>query len=421
MGQTITEKILSKASNSRVEPGQIVNVKVDRLITFDYQAPVVFSQFEKLGAAKIWDMDRFLVVQDHFAPGHNVKDATQLKLVRDLANKYNVKHFYDMGCSGIGHQIMVEDGFVLPGTVAVGTDSHSTTYGALGAFGTGVSATEAAVIMATGMIWFLVPSSVKFEITGKLSKFISGKDVVLKMMGLTGMDGIVAYKAVEIGGSAIRQAGIADRLTISNMIAEMGAKNGIIEPDDQTVEYLRGRAREGYEMITSDTDANYDEVFTIDASAMSPQVSCPHSPDNVKNVEEVSGIKVDQVFLGSCTNGRVEDLAIACEILKGRKVARHVRMIVVPASYKIYMEALRAGYIEILAEAGARIESPSCAACAGMHTGILADGEVAVSTTNRNFKGRMGSPNSDVYLSSAATAAASALAGKIADPREYLV
>jgi 3-isopropylmalate/(R)-2-methylmalate dehydratase large subunit len=420
MGMTITEKILSKACNTNVKPGQIVNARVDRLMTMDFLAPITFKLFEQLGAEKIWDMERVVVVLDHFVPGHTVKDAMQLKLSRDAANKFNIKHFYDIGHHGIAHQVMVENGFVLPGTVALGTDSHTTTYGALGAFSCGVSTSEAAVIMATGKMWFLVPDSVKFHIDGKLPAVISGKDIALKMMGLTHWNGQVAYRAVEVGGSAIPQLSMSDRLTICNMIAEMGAKNGIIAPDETTTQFLKGIAREDYELISSDPDASYKETYTIDVTSMSPQVSCPHSTDNVKNVEDVKGVSLNQVFLGSCTNGRLEDLAIASKILKGKKVARNVRMIVVPASQKIYLDALRSGYIETLITAGAVVETSSCAACAGLHTGVLADGEVALSTTNRNFKGRMGSAKSEVYLSSPATAAASAIAGCIADPREYV-
>ncbi len=420
MAQTITEKILAKASGCEVKPGDIVNVKVDRLLIMDWLAAIVAKMYEQLDTTKIWDPEGVVLVSDHLAPGHNLKCAEQLKATREFARKHNIRHFFDIGRNGVGHQLMVEKGFVLPGAVAVGTDSHATTYGALGAFSCGVSTSEAAVIMATGNIWFRVPGSVRFNIVGQLSQGISGKDIILKMMGLAHWNGQVLYKAVEVGGSVIGGLPMADRLTICNMIAEMGAKNGIIEPDATTVDYLAAKTKEKYSLVGSDPDANYDDVYTVDVTGMVPQIACPHAIDNVKGVNEVKGTKIQQAYLGSCTNGRIEDLAIASSILKGKKIAPWVRMIVVPASQSIYLEALRQGYIEALIEAGAIFEAPGCGACAGMHTGILAAGEVCISSTNRNFKGRMGSPESDVYLASAASVAAAALEGYIVDPRDYM-
>lgn len=420
MGLTITEKILSKASGKEVRPNDIVNVNVDKLMTMDFFTPIVFRLYEQLEAKKIWDKSRFVVVQDHFGLGHNIKDAEQLKLSREYARKYEIENFYDIGRNGIGHQIMVENGHALPGTVTVATDSHTTTYGALGAFACGVSTTEAAVILATGQIWFRVPTAIRINLEGTIPTGVSGKDIALKMVELLHCDGEALYKTVEIGGGAVKDLPMADRFTICNMVAEMGAKNGIFEPDDETVEYLKTRTDQSYEFFRSDPDASYEQIYTIDVSKLAPQVSCPHSMDNNQDADKIAGVRLDQVFLGSCTNGRLEDLKIAARILKGRKIASHVRMIVVPASQHIYLEALRLGYIETLTEAGAVVESASCASCFGLHTGVLAAGEVALSTTNRNFKGRMGSPQSLVYLSSPATAAASALEGVITDPRKYL-
>ena len=420
MALTITEKILARACGCAVKPGDIVNVKVDRLLIMDWLAAIVAKMYEQLDTSKIWDAEGIVLVSDHLAPGHNLKCAEQLKATRDFARKHNIRHFFDIGRNGVGHQIMVERGFVLPGTVAVGTDSHATTYGALGAFSCGVSTSEAAVIMATGHIWFRAPNSVRVNIIGQLPKGISGKDIALKMMGLTNLNGQVLYKAVEVGGSVVRNLPIADRLTICNMIAEMGAKSGIIEPDAATVAYLAAKTEEEFEMVASDEQAEYDDVYTVDVTGMAPQFSCPHSIENVKGIDEVKGTKIHQAYLGSCTNGRIEDLEVASKILAGKKIAPGVRMIIVPASQTIYLEALRKGYIETLVEAGAIFEAPGCGACAGLHTGILAAGETCISSTNRNFKGRMGSPESEVYLASAASVAAAALEGCIADPRDYM-
>lgn len=420
MGMTITEKILSKACGKEVKPGEIVNVKIDRMMTMDFLGPIAFRLFEKLGADKLYDPDMLVLIQDHLVPGHTIKNAEQLKALRDFAKKYKLKHFYDVGNHGICHQMMVENGYVRPGQIVVGTDSHSTTYGALGAFSCGVSTTEAAVIMALGKIWFRVPSSIKFILKGNLPHGVCGKDVALKMMSMVGCDNKAVYKAVEVAGEGVKNMEMADRLTICNMIAEMGAKNGIIAPDEKTFAYLRNVADGGFEMIESDEDAKYDEVFEIDLNTLRPTVALPHTMDNIKNADELEDVKINHVFIGSCTNGRLEDIAIVAKILKNRKIAKDLRLIVVPASQRIYKEALRLGYIETIVEAGGIFETSSCAACAGLHTGILPAYEVALSTTNRNFKGRMGSASSLVYLSSPATAAASAIEGHITDPRKYL-
>lgn len=420
MAQTITEKILSRACGRSVQADELVNVRVDALMMHDYFAPIAYKQFEKLGVEKIWDNNKVIHVLDHLSVGHTVKDAEHLKLNRDFAHKYKLKNFFHIGKNGVCHQIMVEKGFVLPGTVSVGTDSHATTYGALGAFSCGVSTTEAAVIMATGEIWFRVPKTIRINIVGKVPVGITGKDIVIKILGLKDWGGEPFYKAVEIGGEAIQELEMADRFTICNMLAELGVKNGIIEPDGKTVSYLKERTSQPYEIILSDEDAPYEQVYTVDISNLSPQLSCPHSMDNIADVSEVMGKKIDEAYLGSCTNGRLEDLEIAAKILKDKKIASHVRMIVVPASRKIYLDAMQKGYIETFVKAGAIVEGPSCGACAGFHTGLLAAGEVAISTTNRNFKGRMGSTDSEVYLASPATVAASAVEGVIADPRKYL-
>ena len=422
MGHTITEKILGNACGKEVVPGELVNVKVDKLMTMDFFGAIVFKLFEQLDAPELYDPDMLVVICDHLVPGHNIKDAEVIKQTRDYAKKYNIKNFYDIGRHGICHQMMVENGFVKPGKVVVGTDSHSPTYGAMGAFACGVSSSEAAVIMATGEVWFRVPSSIRVILKGKLQPGCCGKDVSLKIMSLIGYDKSALYKAVEITGEGVDSLEIADRLTVTNMMAETGAKNAIFHADDKTLKYLQDiGADDGcYELFESDADAEYDETFTVNLDELEPTVAIPHSSDLIRKASELEGTPIHHVFIGSCTNGRLEDIKTAADILRGKKIAKDVRMIVVPASQHIYLEALKAGYIQDLIEAGAIFETSSCASCAGLHTGILPSNEVAISTTNRNFKGRMGNNTASIYLSSAACAAAAALNGYITDPRKYM-
>jgi 3-isopropylmalate/(R)-2-methylmalate dehydratase large subunit len=421
MGMTITEKIISKAcGKDKVIPGEIVSVKIDKLMTMDANAPIVFRQFEKLGVSKLYDPDLLVVHTDHLAPGHTVKDAETIKQTRDYSKKYGAK-MYDIGRHGICHQMMVENAHVRPGSITFGTDSHATTYGAMGAFSCGVSATEAAVIMATGECWVRVPGSIKINLTGKLPRGTYGKDIALKMMSILGCEKEATYMAVEIGGDGVGSLDIADRLTICNLVAETGAKNGIIAADEKTVAYYKAAGGgDDSVLLNSDPDARYETIYEINLSELEPLVSVPHLTSNVKPARELADVRIDHVFIGSCTNGRIEDIAVTAEILKGKKLPDNVRMIVVPASQRIYLEALRAGYIETIMEAGGLFEVSCCGPCAGYNTGLLPAGGVAVSTTNRNFQGRMGHPESFVYLSSPATAAASALEGHIADPRKYI-
>ena len=417
MSQTLTEKLIARAAGkSEVSPGDIVNVRVDRLLVNDLLGPIVFSQFESLGSKKVWAPERVLFGIDHRIPPAEVQLAANLKLCRDNCKKYEIARFAEIGRHGIGHQMMCE-GFVQPGEIAVGTDSHATMYGGLGAFACGVTSSDAAVIMATGDIWLQVPSSVKINIAGKPGKCVTAKDIMLKILTLAPLDQFI-YKAVEVEGDAIRNLSLSGRLVICNMIAEMGAKNGIVAADEKTAEYL-GRSGEGSAYIRSDEDAAYERVYAFNVSRMAPLIACPHQVNNVKEVGEVRGIPIHQAFLGSCTNGRIEDLQQAVEILKGRKVHPEVRLIVVPASQSVLIEATKLGLTEILLESGAAIMTPSCAACAGNGPGVIAAGERCISTTNRNFKGRMGSPDSEVYLASAYTVAASAVAGVIEDPRRF--
>ena len=421
MGMTITEKILSKAcSQDKVVPGEIINAKVEKLMTMDANAPIVFRQFEKLGVDKLCDPDMVLVMTDHLVPGHTIKDAETIKQTRDYAKKYGAK-MYDIGRHGICHQMMVENGHVRPGSMTLGTDSHSTTYGAMGAFSCGVSASEAGVIMATSECWFRVPGSIKMNLSGQLPLGTFGKDVALKMMDILGCEKEATYMAVEIRGGGVGGLEMSDRLTICNIVAETGAKNGIIAADEKTVAYYKAAGGVGNcDLLSSDHDAKYETVYEIDLSALEPLVAVPHLTSNVKPVRELADVKINHVFIGSCTNGRLEDIAVTARILKGKKLPDHVRMIVVPASQKIYLEALKAGYIQTIMEAGALFEVSCCGPCAGYNTGILPSGDVGISTTNRNFQGRMGHAESFVYLSSPATAAASALEGRITDPRAYL-
>ena len=418
MAMTMTQKILAAhAGLESVEAGELILVSLDRVLGNDITSPVAIKEFEKIGAKEVYDKDKVTMVMDHFAPNKDIKAAIQCKMCRDFCDKHEVTHFYDVGQMGIEHALLPEKGLVVPGDVVIGADSHTCTYGALGAFSTGVGSTDMACGMATGKAWFKVPSAIKFVLKGKLKKFVSGKDVILHIIGKIGVDGAL-YKSMEFTGEGVKSLPVFDRLTISNMAIEAGAKNGIFEVDEQTVAYIKERSDREFKVYKADEDAVYDEVYEIDLSEITPTVAFPHLPENTKTFDEIGDIKIDQVVIGSCTNGHYKDLAEAAEIFKGKKVAKRVRAIVIPATQDIYLKAMENGLLKIFIEAGCIVSTPTCGPCLGGYMGILAAGERAVATTNRNFVGRMGHVDSEVYLASPAVAAASAIAGKIASPWE---
>ena len=418
MGYPITEKILmDHAGLKEITPGQLINAKVDIALGNDITAPIAIKEFRKAGGQKVFDQDKVALVLDHFTPNKDISSAQQCKFIRQFAVEQQITHFFEGGQVGIEHALLPERGIVLPGDLIIGADSHTCTYGALGAFATGVGSTDLAAVMLTGELWFKVPQSMKFVITGKMPKWVSGKDLILNIIGRIGVDGAL-HKAMEFTGDTISNLPMADRLSMANMAIEAGAKNGIFAPDAITQEYINDRAKRPYKFYESDADAVYADIIEIDASKLEPQIAFPHLPSNVKGVSEAGKVKIDQSLIGSCTNGRIEDLRIAAEIFKTRKAASGVRLIVVPATPFIYKQALQEGLLEIFLNAGAVISPPSCGACLGGHLGILAEGEKAIATTNRNFVGRMGHPKSEVYLASPAVAAASAVLGRIASPEE---
>ena len=418
MGYTITEKILMAHTDLKeIAPGMLINARVDIALGNDVTAPIAIREFCAAGGKKVFDRDRVVLVLDHFTPNKDINSAQQCKTVREFARKFGVTHFYEGGQVGIEHVLLPEKGIVLPGDLVIGADSHTCTYGALGAFATGVGSTDLAAAMLTGELWFKVPPSIRFVIYGKLQKWVSGKDLILNIIGRIGVDGAL-YSAMEFTGETIRTLPMADRLSMANMAIEAGAKNGIFPPDEITEEYVTPRAKRPYTFHASDPDAVYAQTIEIDASRLELQVAFPHLPSNVRGISQTGEVKIDQSLIGSCTNGRIEDLRVAAGILKGRKAAPHVRLIVVPATPLIYRQALLEGLLEIFMDAEAVISPPSCGACLGGHLGILAEGEKSVATTNRNFVGRMGHPGSEVYLAGPAVAAASAVLGRIASPEE---
>jgi len=418
VGNTITEKILMAHTDLKeIAPGQLINARVDIALGNDITAPIAIREFRAAGGKKVFDKDKVALVLDHFTPNKDINSAQQCKTVREFAVEYGVTHFYEGGQVGVEHALLPEKGIVLPGDLVVGADSHTCTYGALGAFATGVGSTDLAAAMLTGELWFKVPPSIKFVIHGKLPKWVSGKDLILNIIGRIGVDGAL-YQAMEFTGETIQSLPMADRLSMANMAIEAGAKNGIFPPDAITQEYVKPRAKRPYKFYASDTDAVYSQIIEIDAGNLELQVAFPHLPSNVRGISQAGQIKIDQSLIGSCTNGRIEDLRIAAQILKNRKAASYVRLIVVPATPLIYKQALQEGLLDIFMDAGAVISPPSCGACLGGHLGILADSERSVATTNRNFVGRMGHPKSEVYLSGPAVAAASAVLGRIASPEE---
>jgi 3-isopropylmalate/(R)-2-methylmalate dehydratase large subunit len=402
---------------TEIAPGQLINARVDIALGNDITAPIAIREFRAAGGKKVFDQDKVALVLDHFTPNKDISSAQQCKTVREFALEHGVTHFYEGGQVGVEHALLPEKGIVLPGDLVIGADSHTCTYGALGAFATGVGSTDLAAAMLTGELWFKVPSSIKFVVYGKRSKWVSGKDLILNIIGRIGVDGAL-YQAMEFTGETISHLPMADRLSMANMAIEAGAKNGIFPPDAMTREYVEPRAKRPYQFYTSDADAVYSQIIEIDAGKLEPQVAFPHLPSNVKGISQAGQVKIDQSLIGSCTNGRIEDLRIAAQILKNRKAAAGVRLIVVPATPLIYKQAMQEGLLEIFLNADAVISPPSCGACLGGHLGILAEGERSVATTNRNFVGRMGHPKSEVYLASPAVAAASAVLGRIASPEE---
>jgi 3-isopropylmalate/(R)-2-methylmalate dehydratase large subunit len=425
MGQTMTEKIFSEHAGREVHAGEIVRVEIDMIIGNDITTPISIRAFEESGAEKMARPDNFCIVMDHYIPAKDIASANQAKISRDFAYKHDMKYFFDEKDMGIEHALLPEKGLVLPGDVIIGADSHTCTHGALGAFSTGMGSTDLSFGMITGGNWFKVPETIKVELTGKPGKHIYGKDIILELIRQIGVDGAL-YKAIEFTGEAIQYLGMADRFSIANMVIEAGAKNGIFAVDDVTLKYLEerkeanGGLRAEPKIHVSDADAEYCQEITIDTASLSPVIAYPFLPSNGKPVEQAvaDDLKIDQVMIGSCTNGRIEDLRIAAEIVKGKRVARHTRMIVTPATQKILLQAQHEGLMEILINAGAVVSNPTCGACLGGYMGILGDGERCVATTNRNFVGRMGARTSEIYLANSAVAAASAIAGKIVDPRD---
>ncbi len=417
---TITEKILAVHSGRKeVSPGELINAKVDLVLANDITAPIAITEFKKIGAKNVFNKDRVALIPDHFAPQKDIKAAEQCKMLKDFSREYNIGLYFEVGRMGIEHALLPEEGLVVPGDLIIGADSHTCTYGALGAFSTGVGSTDVASAMAAGECWFKVPESMKFIYYGKLNKWVGGKDLILYTIGDIGVDGAL-YRAMEFEGEAISSLPMHARLTMCNMAIEAGGKNGIIAPDEITEQYVKGRAKREYKFYSSDKDVKYVEVKEYDCSKIPLTVSCPHLPSNIKPAAELFEVAIDQVVVGSCTNGRIEDLREAAEVIKGKKVNPNVRMIVIPATQKIYLQAIKEGLVEIFINADAVFSTPTCGPCLGGHMGILAKGERAIATTNRNFVGRMGHPESEVYLSNPAVAAASAVKGRIAVPEEVI-
>ena len=418
MGQTITEKILAAHCGKKsVKAGEFIEPKVDIALGNDVTSPLAITEFRKAGAKKVFDRKKVVLVMDHFTPNKDINSAEQVKFVREFAHEQKIVNYFEGGNVGVEHALLPEQGIVGPGDLIIGADSHTCTYGALGAFSTGVGSTDLAAAMITGKIWLKVPASIKFVYKGKLSKWVGGKDLILHTIGRIGVDGAL-YQAMELTGPVIEKLPMSDRLAMTNMAIEAGGKNGIIRPDKITLDYVKGRAQRKYKLYESDPDAEYADVIEIDCSKIAPQVSLPFLPSNAKAAKDATKLAIDQVVIGSCTNGRIEDLRIAAKILKGKKVNSRVRTLIIPATPQIYAEALKEGLFDIFLKAGALISAPTCGPCLGGHMGILAAGERCVATTNRNFVGRMGHPKSEVILASPAVAAASAIKGRVADPGE---
>jgi 3-isopropylmalate/(R)-2-methylmalate dehydratase large subunit len=413
----IIEKILAKASGrGEVSPGEIVEASIDVAMIHDLTGPLTIESFQKIGAKKVWNSQRIVVILDHIVPSSSVKSAELHKVVRKFAEEQKIGNFYDVGQGGVCHQVMPEKGHVRPGDLIVGADSHTCTYGAFGAFATGIGSTEMAAVFVTGELWFKVPEVIKLNATGRFQSFVTPKDLILNKIGRIKADGAI-YNGIEFAGPTIGDMSVDGRMVLCNMAVEMGAKTGIIEPDETTINYVKSRTKEPFKPVKSDPDAAYKKVLDVDVTDLEPQVSYPHSVENAKPISEVDKVEVDQAFIGSCTNGRLEDLRLAAKLLKERKVRKGVRLLVIPASQEVYLEALQEGLVKTFLEAGATVCNPTCGPCLGGHLGLLAPGETCISSSNRNFVGRMGSPRAYVYLASPATVVASAVTGKITDPR----
>ena len=418
MGMTMTQKILAAhAGLDRVAAGQLIEASLDMVLGNDITSPVAINEMQKMKKQTVFDRDKIALVMDHFIPNKDIKSAENCKCCRDFAREHEITNYFDVGAMGIEHALLPEKGLVTAGEAVIGADSHTCTYGALGAFSTGVGSTDMAAAMATGKAWFKVPSALKFVLTGKPSKWVSGKDVILHIIGMIGVDGAL-YRSMEFSGDGVAHLSMDDRFTICNMAIEAGGKNGIFPVDEKTIEYIKEHGNRPYTVYEPDEDAVYEAEYTIDLSALKPTVAFPHLPENTKEAGAFGEIKIDQAVIGSCTNGRIQDIRQAAQIMKGRKVAKDVRCIVIPATQAIYLQAMREGLLEIFIEAGAVVSTPTCGPCLGGYMGILAAGERCVSTTNRNFVGRMGHVESEVYLASPAVAAASAITGKISCPEE---
>lgn len=417
---TITEKILAVHSGLKnVEPNQLIEAKVDLALGNDITAPIAIAEFEKLNLDKVFNENKIVLIPDHFTPNKDIKSAEQCKILRDFAKNFKIKNYFEVGRMGIEHVLLPEQGLVLPGDLVIGADSHTCTYGALGAFSTGIGSTDLAAAMAKGTCWFKVPETIKFVYFGKLNKWVTGKDLILYTIGKIGVNG-ANYKTMEFTGEVIENLSMDNRFTMANMAIEAGAKNGIFAPDKITLEYIKFRAKRDYKIYQSDKDATYCEIIEINVNKIEPQIAFPHLPENTKSVKEIQDIAIDQVVIGSCTNGRIEDLRIAASILNGKKVHSNVRLIIIPGTQEIYLQALQEGLIEIFIKSEAVVSTPTCGPCLGGHMGILAKGEKALATTNRNFIGRMGDKESEVYLSNPGIAAASAIKGKIVYPEEVI-
>lgn len=418
MGMTMTQKILADhAGIERVQAGELIEVGLDMVLGNDVTAPVAIKELSKFKDSKVFDKDKIALVPDHFTPNKDIKSAENCKCMRDYAISNDITNYFEVGCMGIEHALLPEKGVVTAGDCIIGADSHTCTYGALGAFSTGVGSTDMAAGMVTGKAWFKVPSAIKFVLTGKMKKWVSGKDVILHIIGKIGVDGAL-YKSMEFTGEGIKNLTMDDRFTIANMAIEAGAKNGIFPVDEFTLEYIKEHSTKPYKVYEADEDAVYDEVIEVNLSELEPTVAFPHLPENTRTIGETGNIKIDQVVIGSCTNGRISDIRIAAEVMKGRKIAPGIRAIVIPATQDIYLTALKEGLITTFVQAGCIVSTPTCGPCLGGHMGVLAAGERAISTTNRNFVGRMGHVESEVYLASPAVAAASAVIGKISSPDE---
>ncbi|MEF9934407.1 MAG: 3-isopropylmalate dehydratase large subunit [Clostridium sp.] len=420
MGMTMTQKILAAhAGLDKVVAGQLIKAKLDMVLGNDITTPVAIKEFRKVGKDEVFSKSKIAIVPDHFTPNKDIKSAEQVKFIREFANENEIENFFEIGQMGIEHALLPEKGLVVAGDVVIGADSHTCTYGALGAFSTGIGSTDMAAGMATGEAWFKVPEAIEFNLTGKMQKWVSGKDIILHIIGMIGVDGAL-YKSMEFKGEGVKNLSMDDRFAMANMAIEAGAKNGIFEVDDKTIDYIKEHSTKEYTVYSADKDAEYSQVINIDLSTIRPTVSFPHLPDNTRTIDNVGDVKIDQVVIGSCTNGRIDDMRVAAQILKGKKVHKDVRLIVFPATQKIWLQALKEGLLEIMVEAGAAISTPTCGPCLGGHMGVLAKGERAVATTNRNFVGRMGHVESEVYLASPAVAAASAVTGKISSPEEVM-